>query len=122
MLDRCWGMSMCTVVVLRVVCEKGEGSMLAYLCNGSITKSSAQEGNVSGLIVGDLPEVGIEGGIESSFGKVRLGIVLETITVELVLEVLKREGIVQDTDWISCQQGSCRMARKYGPSVTAAAA
>lgn len=72
--------------------------MLAYLCNGSITKSSAQEGNVSGLIVGDLLEIGIEGGVESSAGKVCLGVVLETFTVELVLKVLESESIVQDTD------------------------
>lgn len=73
---------------------------MAYLCNSGISESGSEEGDVGGLIVGDLLEVGIEGGVKSSFGKVCLGVVGETFAVEFVLEVLESESIVQDANYV----------------------
>lgn len=52
--------------------------------------------DVSGLIVGDLLHVGVEGLVEASRGEVRLSVVGETFSVELVLKVLEGQRIVEN--------------------------
>ena len=51
---------------------------------------------MGGFIVGNLLKVLIDGVRETSCDEVGLGIVGETFTVELVLEVLEGEGVVED--------------------------
>ena len=51
---------------------------------------------MSSLIAGDRLEVVVESRTESGGGELSLGIVGKTFTVELVLEVLKSQGVVED--------------------------
>lgn len=73
-----------------VVDTLGDGSNLGALEGGG------QEADVGGLVLGNLLDVAVEGGIEAGGGEVGLREALKTIAVELVLEVLKGQGVVQD--------------------------
>lgn len=54
-----------------------------------------------GLIVGDFLEVVVEGCVKPSCSEVGLSVVGETFAIELVLKMLKSEGIVENADcWV----------------------
>lgn len=48
------------------------------------------------LVLGDHLQVVVEGRVEAGGCELRLGVVGQTVAVELVLEVLQGEGIVED--------------------------
>lgn len=55
---------------------------------GRTGESIRQELDVDLLVLGDGLQIVVEGGVKPGGGKLRLGVVGQTITVELVLEVL----------------------------------
>lgn len=63
---------------------------------GSTCESSRQERDVSLLVGGDDLDVLVNSGIEASVGEVLLGELGEAVAVECILEVLKRQGVVED--------------------------
>ena len=56
----------------------------------------SQEADVGGLVAGDGHQVLVEGVGEPGGDKVGLGVVGQTLAVELVLEVLQGQSIVED--------------------------
>lgn len=59
-------------------------------------ESASQELDVNLLVLGDGLQVVVEGGVEAGGGELLLGVVGQTLAVELVLKVLQGEGIVED--------------------------
>lgn len=59
-------------------------------------EASGEEVNVSLLIGSDGLEVVVDDGVEASVGEVLLAVLLEALTVEGVLEVLKSQSILED--------------------------
>ena len=59
-------------------------------------EGGGKEVDVVALILGDLLQVGVEGRVEASVGKLLLGELLQTLAVEGVLEVLKGQSVVED--------------------------
>jgi hypothetical protein len=53
---------------------------------------------VSCFVRGDFHQVGVEGVREAGSNELGLGIVGQTLTVELILEVLQGKSIVEDVD------------------------
>jgi hypothetical protein len=93
-------------------CESDEwswvrgGEAVGAFCNSGITKSSAEEGDVGSLVVGDLFQVVVEGISETSCHEGGLRIVGETLSVELVLEVLESESVVEDANFKILGEGN----------------
>ena len=59
-------------------------------------EGGGQEGDVGGFVGGDFHQVLVEGVGETGGEEVGVGVVGETFTVELVLQVLEGESIVED--------------------------
>jgi len=60
------------------------------------------------LVLGDGLQVVVEGGVEAGGGELLLGVVGQTLAVELVLEVLQGECIVEDWSFV------CQSRQAYG--------
>lgn len=59
-------------------------------------QSGGEEADMGRLVAGNLLQGGIEGRVETSRGKLVLGEVGQTLTVELILEVFEGQSIVED--------------------------
>ena len=59
-------------------------------------ESGGQEGDMSGLVGRNLLQVVVEGGVKSGGSEVALGVVRQTLTVELVFQMLQSQRIVKD--------------------------
>lgn len=101
----------------------GGGEGVGALGDGCVLESAAEEGDVGGLVVGDLLQVGVEWVGETGCDEVGLGVVGKTLTVELVLEMLEGKSVVKDTDCgirSACDLCGCGNG-EHIPSVTAPA-
>jgi len=74
----------------------------------STGESASQELDVGLLVLGDGLQVVVEGGVEAGGGELLLGVVGQTLAVELVLEVLQGERIVEDWSFV------CQSRQAYG--------
>jgi hypothetical protein len=52
------------------------------------------------LVRADTLDVGVEGRVKSSIGKVLLGVLGKTLAVESIFQMLKGEGVVQNNIWL----------------------
>lgn len=75
-------------------------SRIRETVDGGLTgQCRGQELDVSSLVAGNLLQVGVKSGIISSSSEVGGGEVGETLAVELILEMLKSQGIVEYISW-----------------------
>jgi hypothetical protein len=76
----------------------GGGEVVGALGSGGGAKGLGEEGDVSCFVRGDFHQVGVEGVREAGGNELGLGVVGQTLTVELILEVLEGKSIVKDVD------------------------
>lgn len=60
---------------------------------------SCQEADMSSLVRRNLLQVCVKGCVETNGSELLLGEVCQTLTVELVLEMLQSESVVEDISW-----------------------
>lgn len=74
----------------------GAGERVGALGDGGIGQSGGEERDVRRLVVGDLPQVVVEGVGEAGGHELGLRVVGQALAVELVLEVLEGQRVVED--------------------------